>query len=120
MGMPVLDRIYSGDIVTVPFQVLDEDGDPLDLTGASELVVKLFTIGTDGFPSGAALLSDNLAGDVDIDDAANGEASVDYAAADTASLAGRYWLEAKLTDAAGAVRTIQPAILPIVADLITS
>lgn len=120
MSMPTLDRINSGDIVNVPFQVLDENGDALDLTGASELVVKLFAIGDNGLPDGAALISDNLAGDVDIDDAEDGAASVDYAAADTATLSGLHWLEAKLTDAAGKVRTVQPAYLYIAADLITS
>jgi len=118
--MPTFDRVYSGDIVNVPFQVLDENGDPLDLTGVSELQVKLYALGATGLPDGAAVITDTLAGDVDIDEAATGEASVDYAAADLANLAGRFWLQAKLTDAAGKVRTVQPAILPIAADLVTS
>lgn len=118
--LPTLAPVYSGDIVNVPFKVVDETGAALDLTGASELVVKVFAIGSDGLPSGAALISDNLAGAVDIDDAEAGEASVDWEAADTASLAGRYWVEAKLTDAGGNVRTVQPASIRILADLITS
>lgn len=120
MGMPTLAPIRSGDIANVPFMVVDTDGEPLDLTGASELVVKLFAINSAGLPDGAALVSDNLAGDVDLDDADGGIASVDYAAADTAALSGRHWLEAKLTDAAGKVRTVQPAYIYILPDLITS
>ena len=120
MGMPTLAPIRSGDIVNVPFLVVDENGDALDLTGASELVVKVFAIGANGLPDGAAVISENLAGDVDIDDAEGGEASVDLVAADTATLSGRHWLEAKLTDADGDVRTVQPAYIYILPDLITS
>ena len=123
MGMPTLNRIYSGDIVNIPFKAVDAaTGEPVDLTGATELVVKVFAVSEAGLPDGAALISDTLSGggDVDIDDAEAGEASVDYVAADTATLAGRYWFEAKLTDAAGMVRTLQPAWLHIVGDLLTS
>lgn len=121
MGMPTLNRIYSGDIVNVPFKAVDAaTGEAIDLTGATELVVKVFAVSEAGIPTGAAVISENLAGDVDIDDAEAGEASVDLVAADTASLSGRHWFEAKLTDAGGMVRTLQPAWLHIVGDLLTS
>ena len=45
---------------------------------------------------------------------------MDWVATDTADLAGVYWFEAKLTDASGNVRTLQPATIRIVSDLITS
>lgn len=118
--LPTLDPIVAGNIVNIPFLVVDENGDPLDLTGATELLVKLFAIGDNGLPSGAALVSDNLAGGVDIDDADGGEASVDWVAADTDALGGIYWFEAKLTDAGGNARTLQPATIRITGDLITS
>ena len=118
--LPKLPAIMAGDIVNIPFLVVDENGADLDLTGATELVAKLFAVGGNGLPDGAALVSDNLAGGVDIDDAEGGEASVDWVATDTADLAGVYWFEAKLTDASGNVRTLQPATIRIVSDLITS
>lgn len=119
--LPVLPPVASDDIVNIPFLIVDEDGEPLDLTGATELLVKVFAIGTDGRPTGAAVISDNLAGGVDIDDADGGEVSVDWVAADSTSLGGAvYWFEAKLTDAGGNVRTVRPATIRILADLITS
>ena len=71
--LPKLPAIMAGDIVNIPFLVVDENGADLDLTGATELVAKLFAVGGNGLPDGAALVSDNLAGGVDIDDAEGGE-----------------------------------------------
>lgn len=118
--LPKLPAVMAGDILNIPFAVVDEAGAAVDLTGATELLVKLFAIGASGMPDGAAVVSDNLAGGVDIDDAEDGLASVDWVAADTESLAGVYWFEAKLTDASGNIRTLQPATIRITPDLITS
>ena len=41
-------------------------------------------------------------------------------AADSASWAGDYWVEAKLTDAAGNFRHTSPVIVRVAADIITS
>lgn len=114
------ERIVSGDIVDLQFKAL-EAGTPIDLSAFTEIAVKVFALGADGKPSGAALISDNLAGDVDLVSGGTGGLFKDaLAAADTAGLSGLYWLQVKLTDAASKVRTCRPIIVPIDADLITA
>lgn len=114
------ERITSGDIVDLQFKAL-ESGVPIDLSAFTEIAVKVFALGEDGKPTGAAVISDNLAGDVDlVGGGTSGLFKDALAAADTAALAGLYWVQVKLTDAASKVRTCRPIILPIDADLITA
>lgn len=115
-----VDRMNSGDIQDLDFRVLS-GGAVVSLAAYSEIAVKVFALGTDGAPTGAAVISDNLAGDVDlVGGGTTGLFKDALAAADTASLSGLYWVQVQLTDGSGNVRTCRPVILPIRADLITS
>ena len=120
MEHPIIE-MASGDIKTLTFAVHDEDtGAAINISAYTEVSVKLFAM-SGGLPTGAALLTENLAGDVDlVNDATDEKYTLALAAADTASLAGDYWIEAKLTDAAGNFRHTSPVILRILADIITS
>lgn len=114
------DKMVSGDIQDLNFRAT-EDGAVINLAAFTEIAVKIFALGANSKPSGAALISDNLAGDVDlVSGGTTGLFKDALAAADTASLAGRYWLQVKLTDASGNIRTCRPVIVPILPDLITS
>jgi len=118
--LPQTDKMVSGDIQDLNFRAL-ESGAVINLAAFTEIAVKVFALGDNGKPSGAAVISDNLAGDVDlVGGGTTGLFKDALAAADTTSLAGRYWVQVKLTDAGGNIRTCRPVILPILPDLITS
>lgn len=113
-------RIRSGDIVALQLKAL-ESGAAINLSGFTAIAVKLFALGADGKPTGAAIFTDALAADVTLVGGGTAGLFQDaLEAADTAGLAGLYWLQVKLTDAASKVRTCRPIILPIDADLITA
>jgi len=121
MNTPHMAPMVSGDIKTHQFVVVDTDGNVVNLSAFTDIAVKAFALGDDGLPTGAAVISDNLAGDVDLVGGGTGGAfSWALVAADTAALAGDYWVEAKLTDAGGLIRHTSPAILHVAADLITA
>lgn len=119
MVLPTIE-MASGDIVTLNFLVVDEDGDAVNLSAFGEILLEVFAT-SNGRPTGASVVSENLAGDVNlVGGGTGGEFSVDLVAAYTASLAGRYWLEVLTTDAGGNDRTLPPLYLDIRADLLTS
>lgn len=118
--LPQTDKMVSGDIQDLNFRAL-ESGVVINLAAFTEIAVKIFALGDNGKPTGAALVSDTLAGDVDlVSGGTTGLFKDALAAADSASLAGRYWVQVKLTDASSNVRTCRPVILPILPDLITA
>lgn len=117
---PVIE-VHSGDIALLTFEVVDEDGVAVNLSTATDIDVQLFAIGVGGVPTGAAVLAENLAGDVDlVGGGTAGKCSLALAAADTAALAGDYWIEVRVEDAAGLFRTATPCTLRVLGDLITS
>lgn len=113
-------RLRSGDITAIQFKAL-EAGAAINLSAFTAIALKLFALGADNKPTGAALFTDALAGDITlVGGGTTGLFQDALAAADTASLSGLYWAQVKLTDAAGKVRTCRPIIFPIDADLITA
>ena len=116
--MPDLSMI-SGDIKSHFFRAVDTAGAAIDISGYTPIVISVFAMAA-GVPTGAALFSDNLAGDVDFtDDGTDGEFDVPWAAADTASLSGEYYVEVKMTTGSSQIRT-SSCIIEIVADKITA
>lgn len=119
-GRPPVIEMVSGDIRTLTFEAWDAVADAAyNLTGATEILAKVFAT-SGGLPTGAALLSENLAGDVDVVSAAAGTFSLALVAADTASLAGDYWIDFKITDSGGNFLHPSGVLLRIAADSITS
>lgn len=115
-------EIASGDILDLNFKAVDENGAVINLSAFTDIDIALFALdpATD-LPTGADLLAENLAGAVDlVSSGTTGLFKVALVAADTATLAGDYWLEIRLEDAGGLFRTCTPCILRIRADLITS
>lgn len=118
---PVIE-IASGDIRDINFKVVDETGAVINLSAFLDIDIAIFAIDpATGLPTGADLLGENLAGAVDlVSGGTTGLFKVALVAADTASLAGDYWLEVRLEDAAGLFRTCTQCTLRIQGDLITS
>lgn len=120
--VPVVE-VVSGDIKTLTFEAYNVvAGAVLNLTGFTEIAAEIFAM-SGGLPTGASILSGVMAGDdfdVDVVSAAAGTFAIDLVAANTAALAGDYWLEFKLTDGSGNLIQTSPAILRITADAITS
>lgn len=121
MARPVT-LIASGDQKTLQFKVVDDTGDAVNISAFSDIDVQVFAIDAEtGEPTGAAIVSENLAGDVDlVGGGTTGLFSVAIVAADLASAAGDYWLEARLEDASNRFRTCAPHTLRVQEDLITS
>lgn len=115
-------RIKSGDIVTLQYRVTEGlSGAVINLSAFTAIAIKVFALGADGRPSGAALITDALAADVTlVSGGTTGLFQQALALADTAGLAGSYWVQVKLTNASSQVRTCKPFILVIDADLITA
>lgn len=115
-------EIASGDILELNFKVVDENGAVVNISAFTDIDVALFALdpATD-LPTGSDLLAENIAGAVDlVSSGTTGLFKVALVAADTATLAGDYWLEVRLEDAAGLFRTCTQCTLRIRADLITS
>lgn len=121
MGRPVIE-ITSGDILDLNFKAVDENGTAINISAFTDIDIGLFAIDpATGLPTGSDLLAENLAGAVDlVSSGTTGLFKVGLVAADTASLAGDYYLEARLEDASGFFRTCTPCTLRIRGDLITS
>lgn len=115
-------EMVSGDIQLLAFKVIDTDGNPVNLSTATDIDVQIFAIDPETeAPTGAALVSENLAGDVDlVGGGTAGDFSLALASADTDALAGDYWLEARIEDASNRFRTCDPVILRVKGDLYTS
>lgn len=120
MGRPVIE-ITSGDQLDLNFKAVDENGAVINLSAFTDIDIGLWEIGADGLPTGSDLLGENLAGAVDlVSSGTTGLFKIGLVAADTAALAGDYYLEIRLEDAANLFRTCTPCTLRIRADLITS
>ena len=121
LGRPPIIEVVSGDIALLgPFEAWNAVADAAyNLTGATEILAKLFAT-SGGLPTGAALITDNLAGDVDVVSAAAGTFTVAYALADTAALAGDYWLDFKITDSGGNFLHGSGCIIRFLVDTITT
>lgn len=118
--MKRLAAITSDDIRTLQFKVVNEAGVAVNISGYTDIDVRVFAL-EGGVPSGAAVINENLAGDVNlVGGGTGGLFELVLAAADTTSLAGDYWLEVRLEDGSGRFLTALQAILPITADLVTS
>jgi len=119
-------RMMSGDIVALQYRVVEATaagaaGAAIDLSAFTAIAIKVFALGADGRPSGAALITDALAADITlVSGGTTGLFQQALALGDTASLSGAYWVQVKLTDAAAKVRTCKPFILHIDSDLITA
>ena len=115
-------RMVSGDIVALQYRVTEGiSGAVIDLSAFTAIAIKVFALGADGRPTGAALITDALAADVTlVSGGTTGLFQQALALADTAGLAGSYWVQVKLTNASSQVRTCQPFILIIDAVLITA
>lgn len=95
----------AGDDVLLRFAVVDENGDPANLTGTdvrfaavkAERPQPAAAISTESSPSTAIVTVTDLTG---------GLFEVDIDALDTADLLGTYRFEAELTDASGDVATV--------------
>lgn len=120
MSRPVIE-MTSGDILDLNFKVVDETGAVVNISAFTDIDVGLWATDANGDPTGSDLLAENLAGAVDlVSSGTTGLFKVGLVAADTASLVGDYYLEARLEDAAGLFRTCTPMTLRIRGDLITS
>lgn len=112
-------RMVSGDIVTHSLRVVDSAGAAIDISLYTPISISVFAT-NNGEPTGAALFTDTLAGDIAFTtDGSDGLLDVPWAAADTAALAGVYYVEVQLTDAGGLVRTAS-FLIQIDADKITA
>lgn len=112
-------RMTSGDIVMHDLRAVDHNREPIDLSAYTDIIVAAFATENNA-PTGAALITDDLDGDVAlVGGGTGGRFQVPWAAADTATLAGLYWVEVQLVNAAGAVRTTHFTV-QIGADLITA
>jgi len=100
--------IYAGDSHTLRDTVVDKDGDAKNISGA-DIIWQLFAIGSDGEPTGTALISKST-GDspatISISDGAGGIFDVTVDPEDTEDLSGRYYHVAKVTDGSGDIATV--------------
>lgn len=121
MARPVIE-VTSGDQKTLQFAVVDDTGAAVNISAFTDVDVQVFAIDAEtGEPTGAAVVSENIAGDVDlVGGGTTGLFSLALVSADTASLAGDYWLEVRLEDASNRFRTCAPYTLRVREDLITS
>jgi len=113
--------IHSGDIRVLSFKVVDENGTAVNLSGYTDIDLAIYALDGQGNPTGAALASDNLAGDLDlVGGGTGGEFSWTTVAGDTSGLAGDYYVEVRLETSGGLFNTCSPAVLRVLEDLITS
>jgi len=105
--------MHSGDDLVLEVTVKDAAGTVVDISGASGT----FGIGkldSSGNPKGSSLAAPAVA----ITDGAAGKLSVTIVPANTESLAGDYWHELQLTDAATKISTVLYGTLTVQKDLV--
>ena len=112
-------KIMSGDIKTIELALIDDDGAALDLTGYGDIDFQVFAL-VDGVPSGAAVISENILGDVSIADADDGYVDIDLVASDTSGLDGTYYWELQAEDGSGNEHTVLGGPFVVTGDLFTS
>lgn len=91
--------MWSGDTKHIVVTVVDGDGDVLNIAGAA--ISWVLQQNVDSLPLIAKSVDDGII----LSDPAHGEFTIALAPANTANLSGRYYHEAEMTDAAGAVST---------------
>lgn len=120
MARPIVE-LTSGDERVLTFQVM-EGGSAVNISAYTEIDLELYATDAQGEPTGAAVASDTLSvGDIALSGGGTtGLFTWTTVAADTASLAGEYYMEIRLTDASSNLFTVTPLTLRVLADLITS
>ena len=91
--------MWSGDDKTITVTVYDNDDVVVDITGAT------ITWELSQNVDSTALISKTVGSGITLSDPTNGIFTIALDPADTASLSGRYYHEAEITDAAGDVST---------------
>lgn len=87
-------EIWQGEYKELPFSVVDQNGAPFDLTGAT-MTYKICV----GNASGAVQLTKTTASGISITSATAGTGKITLAAVDTASISGVFYHELGITDA---------------------
>ena len=120
MARPIVE-LTSGDERTLTF-IVTEAGAAVNISAYTEIEMELYATDAAGDPTGAALVTDDMSvGDIALSGGGTGGLfTVPFVAADTASLAGDYYMEIRLTDASGNFLTVTPLTLRVLADLVTS
>lgn len=120
MGARPVIELFSGDIRELNFTVQDENGAAVNISAYTDIDLAIYALDGDE-PTGAALVSSNLAGTLDlVGGGTTGNFKWTPTAANSASLAGDYYLEVRLENATGLFTTCTPCILRVKGDLITS
>lgn len=104
--------LFAGDTKTLQITVLDEQGQPLDITGAA---VRWWAS-----PSPYVrppLIKKEIGNGLTLTDAAHGRFTVELAAADTQDLRGSFYYEAEVEDD-GAINTVLSGTFTVVPTLI--
>lgn len=99
--------MFSGNTKPVAFDVIDQNDNPVDLTGASGVLA----VGRNS--GGAALFTKNGS----LPGSPNNRIEFEIAPADTDALRGPLYYEAKVTDQAGRVSTIAYGQLTVINNL---
>ena len=105
--------MYSGDTKLLEITVLDQDGDPVDLTGATvkwQMAKKV--------TSDTPVLSKEIGSGVVIMNPTAGRFDISLQPADTAAIKGAYYHEAEITESGGDVATVLAGTITILPDLI--
>lgn len=103
-------QMYAGDDKTLQVTVVDEDGDPVNLTAASIKWQATRSLGKTSAISKTA----TAGGGITITDASNGEFEVTLTAANTDGLSGTYQHEAEVTFVDGTKSTVLSGTMNII------
>lgn len=101
--------MWAGDDIELDAAILDDNGAPLNLTGAT-LRWGLAALATPGL---ALVRKDSIAGGIAITNAAGGLATVAIGGADTETLNGRYLHQLQVTDGSGETATLAVGLVTI-------
>lgn len=93
--------LYAGDDAVLAYNLTDETGAPLNLTGAT------FTYTISAYDGGSAVVTKTTAaGGINVTNATGGLLSVNLSHIDTANLSGSLWQQLVMTDGSGDVSTL--------------
>lgn len=105
--------MYSGDTKDVLVQVLDENNLIVDITGAT---IK-WQVAQNTEPT-TPILTKTTASGIDIVDGESGLFQINLTTSDTASLSGKYYHEAQVTELNSDISTVMAGIMTILPDLV--